>query len=108
MNTGNSIELAGFPRVSFSGNLVVNWTENTAPFYSIYPDSASIGCNIDSLLNGRVFCDTFPRTSIPFDHLTGSFKTRHFIGIREDGLYDYTGNDSCEARQISNGGWSEK
>lgn len=108
INSGTDVELYGLPRVYFSNDFFVNWEENSAPFYNIASDSESVSCNIDSLLNGRVFCDTFPRTSIPLNRLTGSFKTQHFIGIRDDGLYECSGKDTCVARQISNGGWSEK
>lgn len=108
INSGTDIELLGLPKVYFSNDFFVNWEENVAPFYSFYPDSASVGCNIDSLLSGRVSCDTFPRTSTPLSRLTGSFKSRHFIGIRDDGLYECSGKDTCLARQISNGGTSEK
>jgi hypothetical protein len=107
INGGSEIELFGLPSLYYSDDLYINWEENIAPFPSIYPDSASVGCNIDSLLNGKVACDTFPRTSVSLNRLTGSFKTHHFIGFRDDGLYECSGKDTCKARQISNGGWSE-
>jgi len=107
VNSATDVELNGLPRVYFSNDFFVNWEENSAPFYNIVSDSESVSCNIDSLLNGKVFCDTFPRTSIPLNRLTGSFKTGRFIGIRDDGLYECSGKDTCVARQISNGGWSE-
>jgi hypothetical protein len=102
------IELSGLPHFYYSDDVFVNWSENTAPIYPVDSDSAAVACNIDSLLIGRVFCDTFPRTSTPLNRLTGSFKSHHFIGIRDDGLYECSGKDTCVASQISNGGTSEK
>lgn len=108
INGGGDVELFGLPHFYYSDDVFVNWSENTAPIYPVDSDSAAVACNIDSLLNGRVSCDTFPRTSSPLNRLTGSFKTQHFIGIRDDGLYECSGRDTCVARQISNGGTSEK
>jgi hypothetical protein len=108
INSGTDLELLSLPKVYFSDEFVVNWEENTAPIYPVYPDSASVACNIDSLLNGRVFCDTFPRPSTPLNRLTGSFKTQHFIGIRDDGLFECSGKDTCIAKKISTGGTREE
>ncbi len=47
---GTDVVLVGLPRVYFSNDFFVNWEENVVPFYSLYPDSASVGCDIDSLL----------------------------------------------------------
>jgi hypothetical protein len=102
------MKLNGLPWIYFDHNFFVNWEENWAPFYAINPDSTSVACNIDSLLIGMPFCDTFPKSNIALNRLMGSFKTNFFLGISEHDLFECNGKDSCNVRKISDGGISEK
>jgi hypothetical protein len=108
LNQSGVVKLLGVPRVYFSEDHVINWSERKTPFFARSNDSISVSCDVDSILQNILHCDTFPRPSLPLGRFVGSFKTHHFVGVRDEGLYACSGKSSCQATLISSGGYSEK